>query len=194
MKNKIFFLAFLLLSASLMYSQEFTIDKGHTFVNFSVNRFGAVDVHARFNEYSGTIQFDEAQHMITSAEFTIEVESIDSGHEIRDGHLKGEIWLNASKYPKIIFKSSSIKSTEEGFLATGLLSIKGVTKTISLPFQMTGPAIDPTKQNTIGISASININRQDYGINFSKLMDNGKLFIGNDVRIHISALAQQSTK
>lgn len=190
MKIKLTALILLILGPFILPAQTFEIDKVHTFVQFAVKRFAAVDVHGRFNDYSGTITYDPASKMITSASFTINVESIDTGHDVRDGHLKGDIWLGAAAHPTITFKADSFNKDGEGYIATGELTIKGVANTVELPFAMTGPAVDPTKQTTNGISTAITINRQDYGITFSKLMDNGKLFIGNDVAITINALAQ----
>ena len=171
-------------------AQEFVIDKGHTFVRFAVNRFATVDVHGRFNDFSGNVTYDTEKNMITAAEFSLNVESIDTGHDIRDGHLKGEIWLDAAHYPSISFTASDIQKTDDGYLAKGELTIKGKTNLIELPFVLSGPFVDPTKQTTIGISTNIIIDRQEYGLSFSRLMDNGQLFIGNEVEIWIDALFQ----
>jgi len=187
--NSIVF-AILLFVSTFLSGQTFEIDPGHTFITFSVERFGTVDVSGRFNEFSGTLSFDETKGSINSADLTIDVNSIDSGHGVRDGHLKGEMWLDAGNHSTIVFKTSSVDKTDEGFLAIGELTIKGKTNTIELPFKMKGPAVDPTKMTTIGISADLVLNRQDYGISFSRLMDNGNLFIGNEVTISINALAQ----
>ena len=183
-------LVFLLILPNVI-GQTFTIDPAHTFINFSVNRFGAVDVSGRFNSFSGTITLEPSTQKITGAEISIVVKSIDTGHDVRDGHLKGEFWLEETKYPHITFTTSEIQDSGTGFLARGILDIHGVQNEIELPFTLTGPGIDPTKKNTLGISAEIVINRQDYGISFSKLMDNGKLFIGNEVSISINALAEE---
>ena len=125
-------------------AQEYVIDKGHTFVQFAVNRFATIDVQGRFNDFSGNVTFDEEKAMITEANFSINVESLDTGHDIRDGHLKGEIWLDAAKHPTITFESSSIEETEDGFVANGSLTIKGKTNQVALPFTVNGPFVDPT--------------------------------------------------
>jgi polyisoprenoid-binding protein YceI len=190
MKNLIALLLVFLTAISVSYGQTFEFYKGHTFVGFSVNRFATVDVQGRFNDFSGTVAYDKKTKLITEANFSIDVKSIDTGHEVRDGHLLGE-WLNAEMYAEITFVSSKIIQTDKGYKATGNLTIHGVTKEISFPFSMNGPMVDPTKNNAIGISASLIIDRQDFGISFSRLLDNGELFIGNNVEIDINALMIQ---
>lgn len=192
MKNFVITFLISLFIVQICSSQSFQIDPGHTFVNFSVNRFASVDVKGRFNDFSGTVQYDAASEMIQSASFTIDVESIDTGHDIRDGHLKGDTWLDSKQFPKITFVSKSFEKSELGYHAVGDLTIHGVTREVIVPFKLTGPAVDPTKSIALGISASISIDRQDFGISFSRLMDNGKLFIGNEVNIDIDALAVTS--
>jgi polyisoprenoid-binding protein YceI len=188
--KKIAILIFTFLSFStISVSQNFTFDEGHTFVQFSVNRFGAVNVIGRFNAFNGTLTFDEANQMISQADFSIDVESIDTGHKVRDGHLQGAIWLDVENHPQITFSASSFSKTETGFNATGLLTIKGVAKEVEIPFQMRGPEVDPSQTKAIGVSTEIMINRHDYGISLSKLMNNGLPFIGNEVKIRIEALA-----
>lgn len=189
MKKAILFVFVCLSTAPLLISQEYMFDEGHTFVQFSVNRFGAVNVIGRFNAFNGTITYDEANQIISKANFSIDVESIDTGHKVRDGHLQGTIWLDVENHPQITFSASSFSKAETGFMATGQLTIKGVTKEVELPFEMSGPEVDPTQTRAIGLSSAIIINRHDYGISLAKLMKNGLPFIGNEVEIRIEALA-----
>ena len=187
---------FLLLSFGLLFqlsAQEFEIDPGHTFIQFSVERFATVDVKGRFNAFTGTLSYDAEKNTISDVRISIDVSSIDTGHEIRDGHLTGEIWLDAVAFPEIIFVAEAFTSTDQGYLAKGQLTIHGVTQDVEIPFRMNGPMVDPTKANAIGISGTLKIDRQDYGIKFSRILDNGKLFIGNDVEITIDALAIAKT-
>lgn len=169
----------------------FRIDPGHTNISFSVERFGMVMVTGRFTEVSGTVQYLEESPAATSADITIAVNSLYSGHEVRDGHLKGETWLHAEKFPEITFKSTALKENGDQHLVSAELTIHGVTNEVSFPVEIRGPYTDPTKTNTISIRGDLIIDRQDYGISFSRTLDNGKLFIGNEVKIHFDALAAQ---
>lgn len=188
---KTYILFFLLLGSitSTQAQQTFQLDSGHTFINFAVERFMVGEVTGRFNEFSGTIQFDENDWSKFQAEVSIKVESIDTGLEVRDGHLKSDIWLDAAKYPEITFKSKKVEMEEEQLFMTADLTIHGTTQEIRFPFTLKGPFTDPTKSLTIGLTTDLIVNRQDYGIAFSRKMDNGHLFIGNEVKISIRALA-----
>ena len=180
---------FLFNAANFHSSAAYQIDAGHTFIQFSVERFGMVEVTGHFREVSGTIRFDPNLPDAIQAEITIHTASLDSGHEIRDGHLKGEIWLNAEEYPEIKFITTEVILDGQIGKAIGNLTIRGVTKEVAFPFEIKGPFTDPTKNTTIAVAGSITINRQDFGLSFSKMIDANIPFIGNEVQIDISTLA-----
>ena len=191
----IYRVSLLLTFITLLYldgvTQTFQIDKGHTNVSFEVNRFGTVNVSGRFDDFSGQLTYDATENVVKSVSFSIVVNSLNTGHEIRDGHLLGEMWLDADSHKKINFECENVVKGPDGFTAIGKLTIRGVSQDVRLPFEIVGPFVDPTKKNTIGVALNASINRQDYGITFSKLMDNGALFIGNQVNIRVNALFQQ---
>ncbi len=167
----------------------YQLDPGHTFVSFSVERFGMVMVSGRFTDLAGTVSYDPDQPEATSAEMTIQVNSLYSGHEVRDGHLRGATWLDAEKFPEITFKTRQMEVDGEQTTVVADLTIHGVTKEVTFPVEILGPYTDPTKQTTIAIRGGLTIDRQDFGISFNRTLDNGKLFIGNEVKIHFNALA-----
>ena len=142
-----------------------------------------------FNDFAGIVLYNPESESISEANLTIQVESIDTGQSVSDGHLKSGTWMDAENFPTISFQTKSIAAFEEGFIATADLTIHGKTNEVKIPFLVKGPSVDPTQTNAIGISAELVVNRQDYGIAFSKLMTNGNLFIGIEVRIKINALA-----
>ena len=180
---------FLLFSLIHLNAQEnYQLDPAHTFINFGVERFMVGEVTGRFTDFSGTITYNKDDLSQLDIEVSIKVVSIDTGLEVRDGHLKSNIWLDALKYPEIHFKSKKVQVVDNQTIMTGDLSIHGVTQEITFPFTFKGPFKDPTQSLTIGLAADLTINRQDYGITFSRKMDNGHLFIGNEVKLNIRAL------
>lgn len=187
-------LFFLLTSTTTTAQHTYQLDPIHTFVNFGVERFMVGEVTGHFNEFSGTIHYNPKDISQTNISATIQVESIDTGFETRDGHLKSSIWLDAENYPDMVFKSKKVDLVEEQLMITADLTIHGVTKELTFPVDVKGPFDDPTKNTTLGLSADLQINRQDFGITFSKKMDNGHLFIGNEVLISIRALAVLGTE
>jgi polyisoprenoid-binding protein YceI len=170
-------------------SDEYTLDVGHTHIGFDIERFLVGEVSGRFNDFSASISMDGKDFTTLQLDATIQVASIDSNNKTRDGHLKGEVWLDATNYPEIHFKSKSVRKEGNRYLMKGDFTIKGITKEVEFPVVITEPFVDPTNTTTIGIKADFIINRFDYGINLSKKMKNGSFFIGKDVKIKIRALA-----
>lgn len=179
---------FLCLSFSL-FGQKFIIDPGHTAITSKVQRFGMVDVVGRFNEVEGFITYDNNDFSKLIAEVTIKTASYASNNLGGEDAVKSSAFLDVAAYPEMIFKSTSVSIDREKFMMTGNLTIHGVTKQVTFPFKFLSPFKDPTRANTVAASASLTINRQDYGIQFSRKLPNGKEFIGNEVYIELNVLA-----
>ncbi len=184
-----FVLLFFSISQTLFSQTTYQLDPTHTFINFGIERFMVGEVTGRFNEFEGTVVYNPEDLSHTVIDVSIKVKSIDTGLEVRDGHLKSNIWLNAEKYPEMTFKSKKVFMSEGQTQIIADLTIHGVTQEIAFPITVKGPFTDPTQSNTLGLSADIVVNRQDFGITMDKKMINGHLFIGNEVRISIRALA-----
>ena len=171
-------------------SDNYTIDPGHTYIGWDVERFMVGEVTGNFNSYTAEINVEGDNLNTLQFNVTIDAASINSGHEVRDGHLKSEIWLDVENHPEIKFESTKVVHKEDNdFMVSGTFTIHGVSKDIEFPAIIQGPFKDPTQKWSIGLKADFTINRMDYGIMFSKKMDNGTLFIGKDVKIKIRALA-----
>jgi polyisoprenoid-binding protein YceI len=166
-------------------ADTFTIDKSHSSILFAVKHMVIAKVKGEFTEYSGTISYDQADISKSNVEVTIKTASIDTKDEKRDDHLRNPDFFDAEKFPEITFKSKTIKKSEEGFVATGDLTMRGVTKEIEIPFEITGVITDPWGNTRMGVSAELELNRQDYGISWSKSLDTGGLVVGDDVDIEI---------
>ncbi len=178
----------LTITTQINAQSTYKLDVGHTLIEFNVERFMVGEVTGKFKSYDGKVVLSDDE-VISSATLKIETNSLDTDHEVRDGHLKSAIWLDVENSPEITFESSRVWKDGDQDYIEGQLTIRGTTQTVQFPFEMKGPFKDPTGAMTIGISGDLIIDRQDYGIVFSKLMDNGELFIGNQVRIRIRALA-----
>ncbi|MEL6559195.1 MAG: YceI family protein [Bacteroidota bacterium] len=189
LKTLAFLFSIISFSSTLSAQSIYQIDPTHTFVNFEVERFMVGEVTGRFNEFQGSVQYNPDDVKQTNIDVTIQVKSIDTGLELRDGHLKSNIWLDAEKYPEIKFRSKKVYLSGEQILIDADLTIHGTTREVTFPMVVKGPFKDPTQANTIGLTADLIINREDFGILMDKKMTNGHLFIGNEVKISIRALA-----
>lgn len=167
------------------YAETFTIDPGHAEIGFSVKHMMVSNSKGNFTTFSGTFDYDITTKMLKSAEGTIEAASINTNNDKRDDHLKAEDFFNVGKYPKITFKSSSVKKTGEGtFEVTGTLNVLGIDREVVLPITIAGPVDDPWGNQRIGVECTTVLNRRDLGITHSPAS-----MIGDEIKISIEVEA-----
>ena len=171
--------------ATAVAADKYMIDHPHTNVGFSVKHMVITSVKGKFNEFDGTIMFDETDLTKTSASGIIKAASIDTGNEKRDTHLKSDEFFGVEKFPDIAFQSKKVIKRDEGYVMVGDITIRGVTKEIEIPFEIVGKITDPMGDTRIGIHAGARINRQDFGVSWSKALEGGGLIVGNDVTIEL---------
>jgi polyisoprenoid-binding protein YceI len=186
-------LAVCALSLSALAADEYKIDPVHSTVAFSVTHMVVNTVHGRFNDFSGTILFDDKDPAKSSVSVTIKTPSINTDNGQRDGHLKSPDFLDVAKFPEITFRSKSVEKKSDGFVAHGTLTIRGVSKDVDLAFKLKGPISLGPGKSLLGAEASLTINRQDYGVAWSQSMAPGELVVANDVKIDINVEAGHST-
>ena len=173
-----------------LFSQNYTIDAGHSTVQIQIERFGVVDVVGRFKAVEGSFTYHPDAISNSSAEATIRVDSYDANNAGGEAAVKSKAFLDAATYPEITFKSKKVVVENNKNYLIGDLAIHGVTKEIKLPFTIKGPLLDPpTRKQSIAFNAAITINRHDYGITFDKKLPSGAAIIGNEVKITLVILA-----
>lgn len=165
---------------------NWTIDKNHSAVNFKVTHF-FTPVNGQFNDYEATVNFDPENLEESMIDVRVMVKSIDTKNERRDGHLRTDDFFNAEKWPHITFKSTDIQSAGNNeFVANGTLTIKDVSKEISLPFTLLGIQDNPMQENTLvaGITASTKLDRTDYTVGTGDWASDA--VIGDEVTIDLN--------
>jgi polyisoprenoid-binding protein YceI len=188
MQFKRFAIALIAVIVSLpLFADTFIVDKAHSQANFTVRHLVS-KVSGKFDEFIGTVVADPAKLATSSVEFTIKTASINTGNEGRDKHLRSVDFFDAEKNPEITFKSTSIKPTAKKnvFDVTGNLTMRGVTKQVTLPVEFLGYAKDPWGNQRAGFSLKTTLNRKDYGINWNKALDEGGYLLSEDVDIDIA--------
>lgn len=170
MKKYLFsFVAVMALSALVAFKSveapAWSIDATHSSVNFNVKHF-FTPTQGSFDTFTGDIKFDPANPAESSVSFEVDVKSVNTGNEKRDGHLMSPDFFDAATYPKMTFKSSAIKKKGKAYIATGELTIKETTKTVELPVQFLGATANPFKEGSqvAGFKIETSINRNDYGV------------------------------
>jgi polyisoprenoid-binding protein YceI len=172
-------------------ADTYQVDKFHSEAAFQVRHI-FTKVRGVFRDVEGTIQFDKANPANSSVVFTLKVASIDTGVEQRDNHLRGEEFFWVEKHPEIAFKSRTVADKGGNvFDVTGDLTIRGVTREITLPVTYLGELKDPWGNVKAGFETAISLNRSDYDLTWNAALEAGGVLIGEQVDITIDLEANK---
>jgi len=178
-------LAAILSWPALAGTTTYKIDPRHSAAQFGVTHLMISTVRGEFKSLNGIVVVDDADITKSSVEVIIDATTIDTREPDRDKDLKSPNFFDVAKYPTITFKSTKVENGAPGRLKiTGDLTIHGVTKSVVLDVSAPKPPIkDPWGLQRTAASGTTKINRQDFGLTYSKTLDNGGLVVGNDVDI-----------
>lgn len=168
---------------------EYEIDAAHSEILFKVKHMGLSTVTGRFNTFSGSFTVDPKSIKDTKGQALIEVKSINTGNEKRDGHLVSPEFFDAGKFPEIRFVSKEVKDVNEKdstCTLVGDLTMKGVTKAIQLKVKGEGLAKDPWGNQKAAFAAKGVINRQDFGLSWNKALETGGVMVSNEVNLELN--------
>lgn len=148
-------------------SGMYSFDKPHSFIGFKVKHNGLIEVPGFFRDFTGTVNYDAKDSAKSTVEFTAKATSVDTGVAARDNHLRTKDFFEVETFPDITFKSTKVEQKGKVWSVTGDFTMKGITKTISFAFNITGflPATERGGAR-MGITAETKINRRDYGVNY----------------------------
>jgi polyisoprenoid-binding protein YceI len=164
---------------------RWAIDPVHSQVQFIARHMMISKVRGRFREFTGTVVIAERPED-SSVEVDIEAASVDTGDETRDGHLRSEDFLDIERYPKITFRSTSVRpGRSERWDVDGILTIKDVTRIVTLDVEFCGASPDPWGNVRAGFLANTEIDREDFHITWNQMLETGGFMVGKGVRIEI---------
>lgn len=174
-----------LLSAGLLYAAPYGLDKGHSSVEFKVKHLMISNVTGSFSDFNGAFDFDEKTKTFTKLEGTVNVTSIDTGIGKRDDHLRSEDFFWAEKHPTMTFVMKEYKASGDTGKMTGDLTIRGVTKTVTMDTEINGVLPkDRQGKMRVGFTLEGKINRQDFGLKWNSLVE-GVSAVGDEVTMTI---------
>jgi polyisoprenoid-binding protein YceI len=169
--------------------QTMTIDKAHSEATFQVRHL-VTKVRGRFADFAGTIQLDETQPDRSSVSVTIQAISIDTNTPDRDQHLRSEDFFHVEKFPTITFVSTRVtKTAADQYSVTGTLTIRGVSREVTLAVTSLGTAKDPWGNLKAGFETELTINRKDYGLVWNASLETGGFLVGDEVKVSLSIQA-----
>lgn len=169
---------------SIAQTTKWVIDKSHSKIQFDVAHLVISEVTGQFKSFDGSVLSDKPDFSDAKIEVSIDVNSINTDDEKRDGHLKSPDFFDANKYPKITFKSKSLKKVNNNlYKLTGDLTMHGVTKEVVLDVQFNGIKNDPWGNTKAGFKVTGKINRNDFGLKYNAPLEGGGVLIGEEVNI-----------
>ena len=171
----------------------FVLDPSHTRLGFSARHAMVTKVRGAFNEVEGTAHVDGSNPSASNVTVSIDAASFDTRNEGRDAHVKSADFLDVENYPKLTFVSTDVKVTGPDTVdITGDLTIKDVTKSITIPFTFEGEATDPFGNRRIGFEGSTVITRSDFGLTWNAALETGGVLVSDKINLEfeISAIEQ----
>ena len=165
----------------------YKIDPDHSDIMFKVKHLMISTVTGIFKKFDATLEVNEDDLTQAKATFEADVDSVDTKNEQRDAHLKSDDFFNAEQFPKMTFKSTSIKkSGDDEYRLIGDLTIRDITRPVELKVEYNGSTKDPWGQERMGFEVSGKINRREYGLKWSAVTEAGGLVVSDDVRLALN--------
>ena len=173
-------------------SLRYQFDRNHSTIGFAAPVLKLSKVTGKFADFKGVILFpdkDRKDPATATVEVTIQTASVDTGIPDRDEHLRGDDFFAAAKYPEITFKSKRIRKLGgDNYAVDGTFTMRGVSREITIPFRLLA------LREVIGAEAHITLNRRDYGVSWTRKMDDGSMFVGDDVMIDLYLLTRVASE
>ena len=161
------------------------VDPAHSNVEFAVRHLMISTVKGRFGEVSGTVRVEDEDLAGSVVDVSINAASIDTRQPDRDAHLRSADFFDVDQFPMLTFRSSSIARSGDEFHVGGDLTIRGVTRPVTLRVTEEGRTRDPWGGERIGFSATGRINRRDFGLTWNQVLETGGIAVGDEVKISL---------
>ena len=173
--------------ASTTAPTAWKLDPTHSTIEFSAKHMMFTTVRGRFGQFEGTIRTPTAKPSDASVEVVMQAASIDTRTEQRDAHLRSADFLDVEQFPTVTFKSTKIEGTREKFTMTGDLTIRGVTKSVTLDVTYEGAGTDPWGGQRMGFSATGKLDRREFGLTWNQALEAGGVLVSNEIKLQVDA-------
>lgn len=168
----------------------YELDAAHSRLGFVARHAMVTKVRGQFRDFTGTLHLDAEDPTRSTAEVTIQVASLTTAQDQRDEHLRGPEFFDAEQHPTITFRSTSAEQVDDDtYRLTGDLTIKGVTRPVSIDLEHTGAATDPYGNFRTGFEGRVQVNRRDWGLTWNVALETGGILISDKVTLELDVSA-----
>ena len=169
---------------------DYTVDVAHTRIGIRARHAMVTTVRGAFTDFSGTAHLDTAKPAASSVTLRMAAASIDTGVPDRDAHLRSADFLDVEQYPEMVFVSTGVEQVDaDVFRVTGDLTIKGVTRSVSVDFTLTGSALDPFGNTRVGFEGALAIKRSDWRLTWNAVLDTGGVLVSDRIQVEFDVSA-----
>jgi polyisoprenoid-binding protein YceI len=168
---------------------DYTIDASHTRLGFSARHAMVTTVRGQFRDFEGTAHVDAENPAASTVALTIRAASVSTGTTDRDGHLASGDFFDVENHPEITFTSTSVERDGTDWNITGDLTIKGTTRSITIPFEENGTAQDPFGNVRVGFEGGTSINRKDWDLTWNAALETGGVLVSEKIKLEFDISA-----
>jgi len=174
-------------------SGDYLLDPAHTRIGFSARHAMVTNVRGQFDTFEGAAHIDTANPAASTVSVTIKSASVTTGQEQRDGHLKTADFFDVENHPDITFVSTEVERDGSQWSITGDLTIKGVSRPVTVAFEELGSAKDPYGNVRVGFEGGATINRSDWGLSFNAVLETGGVLVSEKIKLEFDISAIVAT-
>jgi polyisoprenoid-binding protein YceI len=169
-----------------MATNNWNIDTVHSGINFSVRHMVVSKVRGRFAKFSGELAIDDGDLTRSSVDVAIDAASVDTGNAQRDTHLRSADFFDVETFPELRFRSTRIEQRGDArYAVVGQLTIRDVTREVSLDVEFGGRARDPWGNERLGFVATASVDRKDFGLRWNQALETGGVLVGDRIDIEL---------
>jgi polyisoprenoid-binding protein YceI len=169
---------------------DYAVDVAHTRIGIRARHAMVTTVRGAFTHFSGTAHLDTAKPSASSVVLRIDTASIDTGTPDRDGHLRSPDFLDVERYPQMLFTSTGVEQVDDDvYRVTGDLTIKDMTRPVSVDFTLTGSALDPFGNTRVGFEGALAIKRSDWDLTWNTVLDTGGVLVSDRIQVEFDVSA-----
>lgn len=168
---------------------DYTIDASHSRLGFNARHAMVTKVRGQFQEFEGTAHVDTQTPADSTVELAIKAASISTGSPDRDNHLRSADFFDVEQYPTWTFRSTEVSRDGDEWTITGDLTIKDVSKPVTIEFEQTGSAVDPFGNVRVGFEGSTTINRKDWGLTWNAALETGGVLVSEKIKLEFDISA-----